>query len=59
MITARIVRGMTISLKEREFVQAARFMGVPADRIIFRHILPNIASLPDHRRHHRVERARC
>jgi len=45
MITARIVRGMTLSLKEREFVQAARFMGVPGSRIIFRHILPNMASL--------------
>jgi peptide/nickel transport system permease protein len=41
MVTARIVRGMTLSLKEREFVQAARFMGVPGWRIIFRHILPN------------------
>lgn len=45
MITARIVRGMTLSLKEREFVQAARFMGVAGRRIIFRHILPNMASL--------------
>ena len=45
MITARIVRGMTLSLKEREFVHAARFMGVPGSRIIFRHILPNVASL--------------
>lgn len=45
MITARIVRGTTLSLKEREFVQAARFMGVPGWRIIFRHILPNMASL--------------
>ena len=45
MITARIVRGMTLSLKEREFVNAARFMGVPGSRIIFRHILPNMASL--------------
>jgi peptide/nickel transport system permease protein len=45
MITARIVRGMTLSLKEREFVLAARFMGVPGWRIIFRHILPNMASL--------------
>lgn len=44
MITARIVRGLTLSLKEREFVKAARFMGVPAWRIIFRHILPNMAS---------------
>ena len=45
MITSRIVRGMTLSLKEREFVQAARFMGVPGWRIIFRHILPNMSSL--------------
>jgi peptide/nickel transport system permease protein len=45
MITARIVRGLTLSLKEREFVHAARFMGVPGWRIIFQHILPNMASL--------------
>jgi peptide/nickel transport system permease protein len=45
MITGRIVRGMTLSLKEREYVQAARFMGVSPYRIIFRHILPNMASL--------------
>ena len=45
MVTARIVRGMTLSLREREFVQAARFMGVPGWRIVFRHILPNMASL--------------
>jgi peptide/nickel transport system permease protein len=45
MVTARIVRGMTLSLKEREFVQAARFMGVPGWRIIFRHILPNMSSI--------------
>lgn len=45
MITARIVRGMTLSLREREFVKAARFMGVPGWKIIFRHILPNMASL--------------
>jgi peptide/nickel transport system permease protein len=45
MITARIVRGMTLSLREREFVKAARFMGVPPWRIIFRHIVPNMSSL--------------
>ncbi|MGH3439013.1 MAG: ABC transporter permease [Sciscionella sp.] len=45
MITARIVRGMTLSLKEREFVRAATFMGESAWRIIFKHILPNMASL--------------
>jgi glutathione transport system permease protein len=45
MITARIVRGMTLSLREREFVLAAKFMGQPAWRIIVTHILPNMASL--------------
>jgi peptide/nickel transport system permease protein len=44
MITARIVRGLTLSLREREFVQAARFMGVPSRKIIFRHLLPNMSS---------------
>jgi ABC-type dipeptide/oligopeptide/nickel transport system permease subunit len=44
MITARVVRSMTLSLREREFVRAARFMGVGPFRIIWRHILPNVAS---------------
>jgi peptide/nickel transport system permease protein len=45
MITARVVRAQTLTLRDREFVSAARFMGVPGWRIILRHILPNIASL--------------
>jgi peptide/nickel transport system permease protein len=45
MITGRVVRGMTLSLKEREYVQAAKYMGVPAFTIIRRHLLPNMASL--------------
>ncbi|MGH3624724.1 MAG: ABC transporter permease [Sciscionella sp.] len=45
MITARIVRGTTMTLREREYVLAARFMGTSPWRIIFRHILPNMASL--------------
>ncbi|WP_344465324.1 ABC transporter permease [Kitasatospora kazusensis] len=44
MITARVVRSMTRSLREREFVRAAQFMGVHPLRIILRHILPNVAS---------------
>jgi peptide/nickel transport system ATP-binding protein len=44
MITARVVRSMTLSIAEREFVTAARFMGVRPARIIVRHVLPNIAS---------------
>ncbi|WP_197507594.1 ABC transporter permease [Mycobacterium sp. ACS4331] len=45
MISSRMVRGMTMSLREREFVRAARYMGVPSRRIITRHILPNVASI--------------
>lgn len=39
--TARIVRGEFLALREREFVEAARAIGVRNLRIIFRHILPN------------------
>ncbi len=42
---ARIVRGQTISLKEREFVAAAQLIGVPPGRIIFRHIVPNLMGI--------------
>ncbi|WP_424184515.1 ABC transporter permease [Actinokineospora sp. G85] len=45
MITARIVRGMTLTLREREYVKAARFMGQGPFRVIAKHILPNMASL--------------
>ena len=45
MISARMVRGLTMSLREREYVQAARYMGVPSARIIARHIVPNVASI--------------
>ena len=39
---ARIVRGQTLSLREREFVDAARLTGVSAPAIIRRHIAPNL-----------------
>jgi len=38
---ARIVRGLFLSLREREFILAGRTVGVPNGRLIFRHILPN------------------
>jgi oligopeptide transport system permease protein len=41
MDMARLVRGQTLALREREFVEAARAGGAKANRIIFRHILPN------------------
>ena len=45
MVTGRMVRGLTVSVSQREYVKAARYMGVPARKIILRHVLPNIASL--------------
>ena len=45
MISSRMVRSMTMGLRDREFVAAARYMGVKDWRIIVRHILPNVASL--------------
>ncbi|MFZ4372077.1 MAG: ABC transporter permease [Mycobacterium sp.] len=45
MISSRMVRGLTMSLREREYVQAARYMGVPSRQIIARHVLPNVASI--------------
>jgi len=45
MLSSRVVRSLTLSIKEREYVQAARFMGLSAPKTIVRHILPNISSL--------------
>jgi oligopeptide transport system permease protein len=39
---ARIVRGQTLGLREREFVAAARAMGIPAGTVIRRHVVPNL-----------------
>ncbi|AZQ66149.1 ABC transporter permease [Silicimonas algicola] len=44
MQTARIVRGDVLALKEREFILAARSIGTPNNKIITRHILPNVLS---------------
>jgi oligopeptide transport system permease protein len=38
---ARIVRGQVLSLKNQEFVEAARSIGVPTWKLIFRHLVPN------------------
>lgn len=38
---ARIIRGDILSIKERDFVMAAKVIGVKDSRILFRHILPN------------------
>jgi oligopeptide transport system permease protein len=42
---ARIVRGQTLALKEREFVAAAEIMGVRPAAIVFRHIMPNLLGI--------------
>jgi peptide/nickel transport system permease protein len=45
MYNARVVWALATSLREREYVQAARFMGVGSVRIVLRHLIPNIGSL--------------
>ncbi len=44
MGVARLIRAEFLSLRERDFVQAARALGASDARIIFRHILPNALS---------------
>jgi oligopeptide transport system permease protein len=45
MDMARVVRGQTLSLRHREFVEAARATGVPTWRIIVSHIVPNLLGI--------------
>lgn len=42
---ARLVRGMTLSLKEQTYVEASRAIGATTGRVLFRHILPNALPL--------------
>ena len=44
MQMTRIIRGEVLSLREREFVMAARVMGVPTRRILFKEMLPNLVA---------------
>ena len=41
---ARLARGSTLTVRKREFVEAARASGASSGRIMFRHVLPNIAT---------------
>lgn len=41
---ARLIRGEVLSLREREFVQAARVLGMPTSRILVRELLPNLVA---------------
>jgi peptide/nickel transport system permease protein len=45
MLSARVVRSMTLGIKDLEYVKAARYMNVSTPKLVFRHILPNISSL--------------
>jgi peptide/nickel transport system permease protein len=42
MTYARVIRGEVLSIREREYIMAARVIGVSNAKIIFRHILPNL-----------------
>ena len=42
---ARILRSIALSLREREYIAAARFMGVPSLTILRRHMIPNLGSI--------------
>jgi peptide/nickel transport system permease protein len=44
VVYARIVRGAALSLREREFVQAAQALGAGDARILVRHVLPNVVT---------------
>lgn len=44
MPTARIVRGSVLSIKQKEFVEAANCIGIRRGKIMFKHILPNVMS---------------
>ncbi len=41
---ARVVRGETLAVREKEYILAARALGTPSGRIVMRHVLPNIVS---------------
>lgn len=45
MIMAQVVRNQTKAIKDRDFVRAARYMGVSTPKILGRHIIPNVASI--------------
>lgn len=40
---ARVARGQIISIREKEYIEATRALGLPVSRIIFKHVLPNIS----------------
>ena len=53
---ARVVRGVVLSLREREFIEASRALGASHWRIMLRHLLPNTVPVL-HRQRHAADRA--
>jgi oligopeptide transport system permease protein len=45
MDMARVVRGQTLAIRSKEYVEAARAIGVPTSRIIVRHVVPNLLGI--------------
>ncbi|CAH2776916.1 MAG: Oligopeptide ABC transporter, permease protein OppC (TC 3.A.1.5.1) [uncultured Caballeronia sp.] len=45
MDMARVVRGQTLSIRSKEYVEAARAIGVPTSHIIMRHVVPNLLGI--------------
>ena len=45
MDMARVVRGQTLSIRSREYIEAARAIGVPTWRLIGRHVVPNLLGI--------------
>ena len=43
VVYARVVRGQVLSVKQREYVQAAAALGTGRARVVLRHVLPNVA----------------
>jgi len=43
VVYARVVRGEVLSIKQREYVHAAQALGIGRGRLLFRHVLPNVA----------------
>lgn len=41
---ARVVRGETLAIREKDYILAARALGTPGGRVVLRHVLPNVAS---------------
>jgi peptide/nickel transport system permease protein len=44
VVNARVVRGVVLSVREQEFIEAAKALGASDVRVVFRHLIPNVTS---------------